>query len=252
MQYRVEDRWNQHKNDLKNHKHCDYKLTMLYAHYGLEDLIFILEQTIEFNDYQELLDIEGIEIRHIPEDWCLNIGRHPEIGAMYNRSGENSPNWNRHPSEETKLLWSEQRKGENNPNWNKHPSEETRDKLIVSHLKENLTLETLNKMSIAKVGENNPLWNKANSKKGCNYLDTTPNREYYFITNMTRYCNTFYLNPGNMIKALKGMQKSSKGHTPKYPEQWMIDKVLPLMNPGQYWVEVDLEGNIINNVTLEG
>lgn len=104
---KLEKRWNDHRGDLRRQKHDNYKLTILYAHYGLEDLIFTCEHTIEFNDYQELIDIEGIEIRHIPEDWSLNISRYPEINSMYGRK----------QSEESRKLISIGNSGENNPNY---------------------------------------------------------------------------------------------------------------------------------------
>ncbi len=43
----------------------------------------------------------------------------------------------------------------------------------------------------------------------------------------------------------RGERKSSKGITGGYAPQWMIDKVKPLMKEGQYWVQIDEQGNII-------
>ncbi len=89
IQNRIEDRWYEHKRCLINHEHTNWKLTRGYSHYeDINKFIFIKEQIIEFEDYQELLEIEGIEIRKIPEDWSLNIDRHPELGFI---KGPESP-----------------------------------------------------------------------------------------------------------------------------------------------------------------
>lgn len=68
-----------------------------------------------------------------------------------------------HLSKETRRKMSESRKGENNCNYGKHLSEETKQKLRVSHMRENLSEETLLKMSKANSGRcGEKHWNYGN------------------------------------------------------------------------------------------
>lgn len=87
--------------------------------------------------------------------------------------GENSPNFGRKRSDETRRKLSEQKRGERNPQFGKHPSPETRAKLSASHSKEKHwawgkpVSETARiKMSAAKSGANHWQYGKPSVTKG--------------------------------------------------------------------------------------
>jgi hypothetical protein len=69
------------------------------------------------------------------------------------RSGENNPNYGKHPSEETKIKISQGNKG-------KIVSEETKRKMSDVHKGKQHTEETRKKLSDANKGENNPNYGK--------------------------------------------------------------------------------------------
>jgi len=224
---KVEDRWNEHKNDMLSNRHNNWKLRFLIVHQGIDDLIFKMELKGCFPTYQDLLKIEGIWIRSVCEEFCLNIDRWPELGrGFYGKE---------HKSESKKLI-SIGNSGENNGNYNKKGEK--------SHLwgwKHDK--ETLTNLRKIRLGNLNPMWGKSNCLK--EYLFKSPDSKIYFIINMLRFCNDYSLDNSHMTSVATGKRKQHKGWVGGYAPQWVIDKVLSLMKPGQYWVEVDLEGNIL-------
>ncbi len=77
------------------------------------------------------------------------------------------------------------------------------------------------------------------------FLHSLNYEKHYFIINSKLFCDEFYIIPRGLSQLLKGNRKHTKGWAGSYASQWLVDKVKPLMQEGQYWVEVDLEGNII-------
>ncbi len=136
--------------------------------------------------------------------------------------------------------------------WVDHPITEqekiNRSNAQLKRYRENpVSEETREKNRRTHSGINNYNYGGANCKKGCEYQDTTPDGRYYFLINMKRYSDYFNLLPGNMIQTAKRKYKQHKGHKVEYAEQWLVDKVKPLMKSGQYWVEIDINGNIIES-----
>ena len=91
----------------------------------------------------------------------------PKNNPMYGRTwwDENTP---QEKIDEWKLHLSEVNSGENHPWFGKHHSEETKEKMRISHLKENLSPETLEKMKQSHSdmhGENNPMFGKRHSEE---------------------------------------------------------------------------------------
>lgn len=106
--------------------------------------------------------------KHLSESFSGE--NHPMYGkSRPELSGENHPLhgrpwWNENTPQEKINEWrkhmSEARSGEKNPMFGKHHTEETKQKIKISHLKENLSDKTLQRMSQShkglQVGGNNP------------------------------------------------------------------------------------------------
>ena len=75
-----------------------------------------------------------------------------EYGYNLSSGGESGSKGYKH-TEEVKKRMSENRKGEKNAMYGKHHTEETIEKERIRHLRENLSEETIYKMSIAKKGK---------------------------------------------------------------------------------------------------
>ena len=157
-------------------------------------------------------------------------------------SGKNHYLWNKHPQEETRKKMSESAK-------NKSPmSQLSRDKLSKSlsgRVLSNLTRKRISENHADVSGENNPMYGRSINTK--NYYFKSKDNRTYFITNMNKFCYSHNLTSTAMRAIPRGAKynHSHKGWTGQYAEQWMIDKVKPLMKPGQYWVQIDEKGNII-------
>ncbi len=206
VQEEVKTRWNQHKNNLRNNRHDNYKLHKLYYHHGVEEFIFTKEQTIEFNDYQELIDIEGIEIRHIPEDWSLNIERHPELGYIKQESFDRMRNSKKGipKSEAIKI-----------------------------------------KIGKTNSGINHPMYGKYNTQRGKEVFLHSSRGKHYFVLNVTYFCEEFCLRTRGIFDLISGRIASCSGWTGERAPKWLVEKVKPLMKEGQLWVEIDENGNMI-------
>ena len=218
VEIRVETRWSEHRLLLKSKTHPNWKLKYLIYYQGMDDLVFKMELKGYFPTYQNLLNIEGIWIRSICEEFCLNIDRWPEKGGcMYDR---------------------------------KHKPE-TLIKMSESHRKyllENpMTEEHRNKNRIANSGKNNPMYGSDCTKHNKEALLHSPNKEkHYFEINTLRFCKEFELPQRNIVSLITGNLNKYKGWTGERAPKWLVDKVLPLMEPGQYWVQIDEQGNIID------
>ncbi len=266
-------RWNEHKRKLRNKIHENWKLSYLIYHKGMDDLLFRVELKGYFPTYQDLLDIEGIWVKTVCEEFCLNIDRYPEIGGCF---------YGRKHKQESKDKTSRSLKGKmgesKNPMYGIHPSEETIKKKrqsALNYYKDNVvSMETRLKISESKKGEKNyqygkggklnPFYDKHHTeesiekirkkllgrdgtKKGKEIFLHSPNKErHYFVTNNTRFCGEFKLNHSQISSLVTGKRKHHKGWTGGHAPQWLVDKILLLMGEGVYWVEIDLEGNIIN------
>lgn len=87
--------------------------------------------------------------------------------------GEGNPFYGKKHSDETKNKISDKLREyfsnpENHPFYGKHLTEEHKEKIRISHLKENLSVETLEKMRLSHPdmhGENNPMFGKHHSKE---------------------------------------------------------------------------------------
>jgi group I intron endonuclease len=120
----------------------------------------------------------------------------------YDNSGENHPNFGKHPSEESCKLMSEASLGK--PKSDEH-------KL---HIREAKSGE--NHPLFGKFGEDNPL-----SKK---YIVTHKDGHEEFIIGMKEFCRNNKLECTNMIKIAKGKVKTCKGFKCRYAtEQEIID-----------------------------
>lgn len=103
-------------------------------------------------------------------------------GYNLSSGGESGSKGYRH-TEETKKCMSENRKGEKNAMYGKHHTVETIEKERVKHLRENLSEETIYKMSIAKKGK------KRDRKSVEKQIDTISN-QVICIETKTIYKNT--------------------------------------------------------------
>lgn len=215
---KVEDRWNEHRAELKK-GHRNWKLAFLVAHQGIQDLVFKMELKGYFPTYQDLLNIEGIWIRSITEEFCLNINRYPEYGGgMYGRSHTPEANEKNRQAHLRENLTSETLEklriaSTGKVAWNKgiSPKQETRDKIRKALLGENSP-------KYGKTGELSYWWGKNFCKRGCEYYILSPMGKYYFITNMGCFSRDFDLTPTLMIRVCKGKRKHHKGWTGSYAE----------------------------------
>ncbi len=158
------------------------------------------------------------------------------------QKGEKSYHWGTHPADKTKGIWREQRQGKNHPMYGKHHTEESNEKNRQSHLGK-------------YTGENNPMYGKSGELSPNYGLDNTisgkelflhfPNGKHYFVLNNKRFCKDINSSQGNISSLGTGRIKSYKGITGERAPKWLVDKVLPLMKSGQFWVEIDTEGNIL-------
>ncbi len=80
---KVETRFKRHKTCLNNKTHPNWKLSYLVYHQGIDDLIFKMELKGYFPEYLDLLKVEGIWIRSICKEFCLNINRYPENSPVF-------------------------------------------------------------------------------------------------------------------------------------------------------------------------
>ncbi len=236
----------------KGHRCHNVDLSEEFYLYGIDNFIFIILEYIIFpNNFIKSIDNCKIYLKPYEDKW---IDYYESLNPLYGYNkfyggmttlGANfyQEKWfkdkcresalNRPPvSEETRAKMRKNSRhisGKDHPMWNKHPSE-----------------ETLRKQSESKMGEKNPLWGKSNTISGKEIVLHFPNGENYFITNNLRFCKEFKLHRGHIVDLIKGTLKTSQGVTGERAPKWMVDKVLPLMEEGQYWVEIDIEGNIIN------
>ncbi len=135
------------------------------------------------------------------------------------------------------------RRGELHPNYGKHPLEES----IEKNRQSNLGIQAGSKNPMyGKRGKLSPIYGHDGTIPGKEAYLHFPNGKHYLEINTARFCNDFGYDPGNMNNVILGKIKSCKGVTGERAPKWLVDKVKPLMKPGQYWVEVDLDGNIIN------
>src|ERR1035437_2559963 len=108
-----------HKNDAKNG--CSFHIHRAMRKYGIENAIFeviatCLEDTTVCGDLCEIAMIAQYD--------SFKNGYNGTIGGGGLGSGENSPNWKRPKSKETRKKLSDNHadvSGKNNPNFGKHP-----------------------------------------------------------------------------------------------------------------------------------
>ncbi len=228
--------------------------------FGVDNFLFLILECIEFpEDFVKNIDNYKLYLKPYEDKWidyyeCLNplygynkiYGGVTTLGASFYQEewfkkiqsenhadfkGEKGTFYNHTHTEVTKRLLSELAKlrvGKLNPNYGKPRSQETRDKI-----------------SVANLGVLH--WNYGGSctRRGKELLMKSPSNRYYFVINKTRFCREFKLSIRSILRVITGEYKHHKGWTGKYAEQWMVDKILPLMKEDQFWVEVDINGNII-------
>ncbi len=133
--------------ELENNIHKNWKLQRLHTKYSIDDLVFIVELQVEFNDYKELIAKEKEWIRTIPEDFSLNINRDPSQAPTYgkkhklesrlkmghNQVGVKNGFYGKQHTQEAKELNRIAHLGKVAWNRDISPSEETRIKMVNSH-----------------------------------------------------------------------------------------------------------------------
>ncbi len=147
-----------------------------------------------------------------------------------------------------------------------YQEESHRDKLrqiMLDYYKENpISEETRLKMGESKLGYKNNNWKRQFSEETCAKIGKSrrnritpgkeaflhlPSGEHYLIVSVARFSEEFKLNPRGISNLVQGDRKQYKGITGERAPQWLVNKVKPLMKPGQFWVEVDIDGNIIED-----
>ncbi|MCI7208408.1 MAG: hypothetical protein MSA15_20755 [Clostridium sp.] len=172
----------------KYHKHCKDSRSSYNEHllnsiekYGFNTFKVIEEFDIAYSK-EELNKLEYMYIKVYNTDsnkYGYNNREGGENGKLSEETkqkmkenhadvkGEKNPNYGKHLSEETKNKISNTKKGqlvgEKHPMYGKHHTEEAKEKNRQSHLRENLSKETRNKMSEKakmRAGENHPMYGK--------------------------------------------------------------------------------------------
>lgn len=167
-------RWKQHRNELKNNIHRNDHLQNAWNIYKEQSFVFyILEQC----DRDRLDDVEIYYIKLFDtenRDYGYNI-----------ESGGNS---NKTISAETRAKMSEIRSGwcgEKNPFYGKCHTDETKQINREAHLRENLSLETLQKMSDAQKArfstpDKNPMFGRKHTEEAKLLMSQNTERKFGF------------------------------------------------------------------------
>lgn len=160
------------------------------------------------NDCGEERVVEKYQCRDLCKSCSVSGKNHADMSGknnpMFGRTGDKSPHFGKHLTEETKQKISKSRKGEKNPMYGKtgkdspmfgrHHTEESKEKIRESHIgtvtseetKEKLrisstgklhTKETKERISKSRLGKNNPNWNPNLSNKDRQHTRNYP--EYY-------------------------------------------------------------------------
>ena len=106
----IEERWDKHKEDLKNNSHHSYKLQNDYNIYGLDNFDFNIIENVEYDlkPFIKKLVLLALEDRYIKEFDCINYGYNIENTLDLILEGKKSVFQNDEPLSESyrKLLLS--------------------------------------------------------------------------------------------------------------------------------------------------
>lgn len=131
-------------------------------------------------------------------------------GYNLSSGGESGSKGYKYTKEQREHL-SELRKGENNYMYGKHHTKETIEKIRISKRKENLSEETLHKMSVAKLG-------KKRSKSSIEKQKKTIGKKVICIENQMTFSSvkeaskTFKIDSSSIAKVCRGVRKTSGGY----------------------------------------
>lgn len=125
-------RWARHRRQLRDSTHPNKNMLASWQKYGEEFFIFEVLEIVE--DAIRLLDAEQKHLdEHAGKNYCFNWALY--AGApMRGRSKEDTPNFGRVFSDETRKKISAAFSGEKHRNWGKRLSEETKAKIRASNL----------------------------------------------------------------------------------------------------------------------
>ncbi len=142
----IEQRWRNHKSDLKHNHHKNQYLQRSWNKYGEENFEFtILEQAVTYDELYKLEKEYTYTFGYGDPDLCFNVGVPGEINGKVGKK----------LSEETKEKISKAMKGEKSYWFGKCHTEETKRKMSESHRSKRISKETKQKMSEARQGEKN-------------------------------------------------------------------------------------------------
>lgn len=120
-------------------------------------------------------------------------------------------------TEEQRMRMSESRKGEKNGMYGKHHTEESIEKVRLKHLRENLSSDTIYKMSIAKKGK------KRSDESIKKQVETISNKviclETFTVYNGTKEAGKLNdIDPSSIAKVCRGERKTAGGYHWQYGE----------------------------------
>lgn len=165
----LKKRWRNHKDMLRSGCHPNLHLQSAWSAYGEENFEFVV---VAYTDPDKAVVLEDNLLKNHFALFEYNIAKDataPMFGKKHSEeskqkmkafSGENSPNFGKHPTEETRAKISQALSGENNPNFGKHFSEEHKRKISEAERGKVVSDEFRAKMSKANSGENNPNFGK--------------------------------------------------------------------------------------------
>ncbi len=223
----IKTRKRQHFTKLKNNRH---KNPYLQNAYNIDKEENFIHELVTEVIVPEKLDYDNIILKHY-----LCLAEEHNIEWFKSRITENGYNI-REVSESN--IGTPINVGKNNPMWGTTQTKE-------SNLKRSIANSGKNNPNYGKIGSLSYSYGHIGTMPGKELFLHFPNGKHYFITNSRKFGKEFNLDNGHLAQLATGYLKSYKGITGERAPQWLVDKVKPLMKPGQYWIEIDINGNII-------
>lgn len=196
-----ERRWRKNGNGYKDHLYF-YRAIQKYGWDNFRHEIIFDNLTKEEAEQKEIELIAYYKSNQSDCGYNMSIG------------GESGSKGYKYTDEQRRRL-SEKRKGENGSMYGKHHTEESKEKNRIAHLRENLSPDTIYKMSVAKKGK------KRNSESIQKQIETITNKVICVETNMiyngTKEAGRLNnLDPSSISKVCRGERKTCGGYHWRY------------------------------------